>query len=346
VDTTFPDSGTKTQDPRPPGHCLQRFASLQGSRFHLDSSGSVGDCTACLGMCHRCLGGEWIARTRPRSDLTALRVCSRVLDLCQVAITDCELHEAAIEGVAKISPLIFRYTQCEALYMQEESDFKDHFENSLIGLYASILDYQISLAPYFRRWSLTRILRATINRDNWSALLDTIEKRRKDFMELAHIYDARQAQSAQSTILSLLTEDKERTTSLTTILEGIIRSAEWKEMCRILRWVSDTSIGSIHQSYLIENKLAISYAEAGQWLFRDYLFRRWLGEHTWNVSSTGSFQSAASSAWAIRCGAFLQQHKFFSCSTNSLVVRDYGHWEDGSHVSGSRMASRKGLQRG
>lgn len=62
--------------------------------------------------------------------------------IIQSGLNDCEQNEAALTGLAQLAPIIARYAEIESIYLHTKlAALIEHFRESLVVLYTSILKY-------------------------------------------------------------------------------------------------------------------------------------------------------------------------------------------------------------
>ncbi len=113
------------------------------------------------------------------------------MTLQQVVLSESEQNAAAVEGVAKISPLPVQHSQIESFYLSQERQvsLKPEFEESLIDPHVKILEYQICMASHCARSNFVRMLRAVPKLDDWDGMIQGIKAKDSTCKEFARIFD-------------------------------------------------------------------------------------------------------------------------------------------------------------
>jgi hypothetical protein len=77
-----------------------------------------------------------------------------------VALSDSEQNPAALQGLARFSPIVAQYAEVEAIYLEhkDSTTLKEDFRKCLVDLYAKILEYQVTVACHCRRNTLGKKL--------------------------------------------------------------------------------------------------------------------------------------------------------------------------------------------
>jgi hypothetical protein len=75
-----------------------------------------------------------------------------------MGLNNSEQHEAALEGLAKASPIVTIYSEIEVIYLEhaDSSRLTKEFEKSLIKLYKDVLVYNVTAACYFNKSKLDK----------------------------------------------------------------------------------------------------------------------------------------------------------------------------------------------
>jgi hypothetical protein len=196
-------------------------------------------------------------------------------------LSESEQHQAALDGITKITPLVAQYTRVETLYLSPERQvsLKPEFEECLTDLYASILEYQIEMASHCARSFPIRLLRAVPKLDDWAGMLAGINDKNSKCREFMSIFDAEQQGYHHETLMSFFEKQlaEIKNTSAET-LKTFLQEKEITTAKDILAWISNADFIHDHDFILDEFKMGSNYSDSGKWLRTHAEYKKWATE--------------------------------------------------------------------
>ena len=156
--------------------------------------------------------------------------------------------------------MLARYAAVEDFYLQhEDKHLVATFQEALLALYVSILEFQATAALYFSRGDLRRTIRTTVQADDWTKLLATVNSKDSICKDVISMLDIRDRVSKTNRFHDDL---RRQDIKLDNILDSV--QSIQKENIKILRWACDIQFRSDHDQ--IRHVLGTRYEDTCQWI--------------------------------------------------------------------------------
>ncbi|MCJ1352386.1 MAG: hypothetical protein MMC33_002370, partial [Icmadophila ericetorum] len=194
--------------------------------------------------------------------------------ILQLAINDSQIFGAMVEGIEHISNLITRYAIIEHLYLQSTAAMaKDQLSQSLVKVYAAILQYLSKAKRYYDRNTAKRTV---------MAMLQTAESNVKEYLDKISVEEA----NVDSCIRLMEAEVHLNSKDRLQRLEALLRQLD-NPINR-----SATQLSDLHDSFKKSERL-----ELFQWLSTI--------PHITHHKTTGNDWMASSGQWLLRNKEFI-----------------------------------------
>jgi len=175
-------------------------------------------------------------------------------------LNDSKQNETALDGLEEISNLVARYAVIEDVYLKREAlNLKADYQENLTDLYTKIFEFQATAACHFDRNTFVRVVRSTLQLEDWSKLLQDIKAKDMACKELMHVFDSRDQKSATTFLQEVL---RQQDLTLQTILEQLRSDQEHNN--KIVRWLSNVPYKTDHDQ--VRSNLGARYQDSGRWL--------------------------------------------------------------------------------
>lgn len=145
-----------------------------------------------------------------------------------------------------------------------------HFQDLLIRLYKSILEYQIKAACHLSKSTLVRLARHLPKLDDWTNMQRNISRLDTECGHFEVVFAAIKSTSEMQSLQRILDEQEQR-------LADVIRKCDRKESDtrRLLASLSNVMVGQDHED--VRARLGHRYWGSGQWLINHPAYSIWKG---------------------------------------------------------------------
>ena len=185
--------------------------------------------------------------------------------LIPIIVNFSEQEKAAKSGLDKIAHLLARYAIVEQkVLVNMDREILKKFEESLVDMYAKVLEYQVVAACYYGKHTIQRYVRAIPKLDDFTGLLVEIQEKDDACRGLLQL-ETSAAVSRQSGQLSQTLFAVERS------MQRL--SKEDQENEDVLLWLSEVRYGADHEQARL--RLGSKYTNTGRWLFQNSDFAAW-----------------------------------------------------------------------
>lgn len=175
-------------------------------------------------------------------------------------MNDSKQNKAALDAVEDINRLLAQYTAIDDIYLtRDDTTLKPEFQEALTELYAAVLKFQATAACHFARKTFVRVIRSTLQLDNWASLFDSVKAKDECCRQLIKVIDANYQRSGIFTLRETL---RQQATKLQDILDRL--QSFQRDDNDVLRWFCDIPYTSDHDQ--VRLTLGTRYEKSGQWL--------------------------------------------------------------------------------
>lgn len=182
--------------------------------------------------------------------------------------------KSAIDGLEEIACILGSYDIAEQEYLSDAST-RHGFQDSVLGLYKAILEYQALCAVYFASSTLKRLGRNIWPGTPWKDAL-TVLKAIEARCHMSVNGLAARLQGANSRTLGHLVMEVLRNQKASALQQRVAEIRARRERNKqVVAWISEINPHKDHAE--IRDKLGDEYAGSGQWLVKDDpCFTAWL----------------------------------------------------------------------
>ncbi|KAJ9405424.1 hypothetical protein DTO045G8_6827 [Paecilomyces variotii] len=187
---------------------------------------------------------QWIRRFREIGDTVvqydpghAALPWAAVRFLLQSAINDMDVHTAMVEDLEMVTKLMARYDQVERRYLSQSAGIDDQLSNSILSVYAAVLEFLGKAVKYFKESAANRFFKAPFRSINESSR-DQILARDAEVFKLASLADAGRLINIEAQVL--------RMADLSLVAQ---KQVEDKLYVDVLRWLSTVEYPRHHADH-------------------------------------------------------------------------------------------------
>ncbi|KAK4691497.1 hypothetical protein P7C71_g5516, partial [Lecanoromycetidae sp. Uapishka_2] len=164
-------------------------------------------------------------------------------------------EEPAKSGLDTISMIVARYAALESVYFQQDSiKLTKNFENTLVDLYAKILEYQAVAACFLGKRTLARYGSAIPKLDDFVGVLKEVQDLDEECIKLIQAIEAEAGRQSGRQLEKLFSLAEK-------VLAKLQSQCDMNE--KIIDWLSDIEYGGDHDR--ARDTLGVSYAKSGEW---------------------------------------------------------------------------------
>ncbi|KAJ9263161.1 hypothetical protein DTO195F2_3139 [Paecilomyces variotii] len=187
---------------------------------------------------------QWIRRFREIGDTMvqydpghAALPWAAVRFLLQSAINDMDVHTAMVQDLEMVTKLMARYDQVERRYLPQSAGIDDQLSNSIVSVYAAVLEFLGKAIKYFKESAANRFFKAPFRSVNESSR-DQILARDAEVFKLASLADAGRLINIEAQVL--------RMADLSLVAQ---KQVEEKLYVDVLRWLSTVEYPRHHADH-------------------------------------------------------------------------------------------------
>lgn len=215
---------------------------------------------------------QWIRRFRDVGDVIvqydpgySALPWAAVRFLLQSAINDIDVHTAMVEDLEMVTRLLARYDQVERHYLAQFGNLYDQFSDTIVAVYAAVLDLLGKAVEYFKETAADRFFKAPFRSVNEGSR-DQILAKDAELVKLASLADADRLANIETQVL--------RMADLSLVA---LKQVGENLYVDVLRWISTLEYPRYHADHSTARSLGTC-----QWLLQHSEFL------TWESSSTCS----------------------------------------------------------
>lgn len=156
--------------------------------------------------------------------------------------------------------MISRYMVVEKIYSERKLlPLKPEYQENLTNLYTKILEFQATATCHFHRDTVVRVVRSTLQLEDWSKLLEDVRAKDAACKELVVVFDSMD-QRIGTRLLQETLEQQDL------ILQQILQKlrSDQAHNKSISRWLSTIPYKADHDQ--VRRNLGARYHDSGRWL--------------------------------------------------------------------------------